>query len=219
MIAFPKIDLWWAVVIWRNAALGFKLFCSNLWIIPIFYPLAFKTKGVLSLPASVHSSVQLSIHKLYFVHLITHQRFELESPNLHQACILGYSELILKIGVIDINFQGHLAISSPRNGIQLCSCIPIQASQGVLHIPTWSCYAMISKQNGKITFYDPFQKHSSPPVSLEGQLLWREFFYTVATATPNFNKMEGNAVCRQIPWDHDEKLLEAWTQVGVGLRF
>ena len=34
---------------------------------------------------------------------------------------------------------------------------------------------------------------SQPPVSLKGQLYWREFFYTVAAGTPNFNKMEGRA--------------------------
>ena len=41
-------------------------------------------------------------------------------------------------------------------------------------------------------------KHSQPPVSLHGQLLWREFFYTVGYGTPNFDKMEGNSVCRQV---------------------
>ena len=58
------------------------------------------------------------------------------------------------------------------------------------------------------------QKHSQPPVSLHGQLLWREFFYTVGDGTPNFDKMEGNPVCRQIPWDKNEEYLEAWTHVS-----
>jgi hypothetical protein len=35
--------------------------------------------------------------------------------------------------------------------------------------------------------------HSKPPVSLEGQLLWREFFYAVGYDTPNFDK-----VCQEI---------------------
>ena len=34
-------------------------------------------------------------------------------------------------------------------------------------------------------------KHSQPPVSLHGQLLWREFFYTVGANTENFDKMKG----------------------------
>ena len=33
--------------------------------------------------------------------------FELESSNLWQICILVYSQLVLKIGVIDCDLQGH----------------------------------------------------------------------------------------------------------------
>jgi cryptochrome len=36
-------------------------------------------------------------------------------------------------------------------------------------------------------------KHTKPPVSLEGQLLWREFFYTVGFDTKNFDKVRGRA--------------------------
>ena len=35
--------------------------------------------------------------------------FELESPNWHQICILGFSRLILKLGVIDLDLQCHVA--------------------------------------------------------------------------------------------------------------
>ena len=58
-------------------------------------------------------------------------------------------------------------------------------------------------------------QYTDPPVSLHGQLLWREFFNTVGSATPNFHKMEGNPVCRQIPWDTNDKYLEAWRNVSV----
>ena len=34
--------------------------------------------------------------------------------------------------------------------------------------------------------------HTQPPVSLHGQLLWREFFYCVGANTTNFDKMVGN---------------------------
>ena len=44
--------------------------------------------------------------------------------------------------------------------------------------------------------YKSSKSHTSPPVSLEGQLLWREFFYLVGHATPNFDKMEGNPMCK-----------------------
>ena len=35
------------------------------------------------------------------------------------------------------------------------------------------------------------RKHSQPPVSLLGQLHWREFYYVAAEGTPNFDKMKG----------------------------
>ncbi|KAL4225263.1 hypothetical protein ACF0H5_015951 [Mactra antiquata] len=63
------------------------------------------------------------------------------------------------------------------------------------------------------------KKHSQPPVSLHGQLLWREFFYTVAAGTPNFDKMIGNAVCTQVDWDTNNKYLEAWKMGETGFPF
>ena len=57
----------------------------------VYCPLAFKAEGVLSLPASVRVSTRLSVRKLYLIRTITRHIFGLESPNLHQTCILGYS--------------------------------------------------------------------------------------------------------------------------------
>ena len=51
---------------------------------------------------------------------------------------------------------------------------------------------------------------SQPPVSLHGQLLWREFFYFSSFTTPNFDKMVNNPRCKQIPWNHDEAILQAF---------
>ncbi|GMI86119.1 UV REPAIR DEFECTIVE 3 [Hibiscus trionum] len=64
--------------------------------------------------------------------------------------------------------------------------------------------------------YKNVKRHTSPPVSLVGQLLWREFFYTVAFGTPNFDKMKGNKICKQIPWNDDDKLLAAWREARTG---
>lgn len=41
---------------------------------------------------------------------------------------------------------------------------------------------------------------SAPPVSLDGQLLWREFFHCQGRANPYFDKMEENPICLQIDW-------------------
>ncbi|CAK9164838.1 unnamed protein product [Ilex paraguariensis] len=60
------------------------------------------------------------------------------------------------------------------------------------------------------------KRHTSPPVSLLGQLLWRDFFYTVAFGTPNFDRMKENRICKQIPWNDDEELLVAWRDARTG---
>lgn len=44
-------------------------------------------------------------------------------------------------------------------------------------------------------------KGCSPPPSLFGHLLWREFFFTAATNNPNFDRMEGNPICVQVGVD------------------
>lgn len=40
--------------------------------------------------------------------------------------------------------------------------------------------------------------HTKPPVSLIGQLMWREFYYVVGSVTPNFDRMVGNPICCQV---------------------
>ncbi|KAL0342069.1 UNVERIFIED_CONTAM: (6-4)DNA photolyase [Sesamum calycinum] len=60
------------------------------------------------------------------------------------------------------------------------------------------------------------KRHTSPPVSLLGQLLWRDFFYTVAFGTPNFDQMKENRICKQIPWKNDDELLRAWRDARTG---
>ncbi|CCI43115.1 unnamed protein product [Albugo candida] len=76
---------------------------------------------------------------------------------------------------------------------------------------------------------------SAPPVSLDGQLLWREFFHCNGHANPHFDKMEGNPLCLHIDWrwhtlpktieeeealSEDEKLakaqFEAWKEGQTG---
>ena len=51
--------------------------------------------------------------------MITCNRFELESPNFHKICILGFSQMILKMGVIDLDLQGHLVILTENSKKQL----------------------------------------------------------------------------------------------------
>nr|CAI5838380.1 unnamed protein product [Callosobruchus analis] len=59
-------------------------------------------------------------------------------------------------------------------------------------------------------------KKAFPPLSLHGQLLWREFFYCAATKNPNFDKMVGNPICVQIPWDKNAEALAKWANGQTG---
>lgn len=75
--------------------------------------------------------------------------------------------------------------------------------------------------------YKSIKKHSEPPVSLLGQLYWREFYYAVAAVTPDYHRMQGNPVCLQIDWwcqdntkdprhPEAEHHLKAWTHGQTG---
>jgi len=59
-------------------------------------------------------------------------------------------------------------------------------------------------------------KLSKPPVSLHGQLMWRDYNNLMAYTTPKFDQMLGNPVARQIPWDDDPKILDAWKNGRTG---
>ncbi|XP_010281210.1 PREDICTED: cryptochrome-2-like [Phaethon lepturus] len=63
------------------------------------------------------------------------------------------------------------------------------------------------------------REHSQPPVSLHGQLLWREFFYTAGASIPNFDRMAGNPVCLQVEWDDNPQHLHAWREGRTGYPF
>lgn len=58
---------------------------------------------------------------------------------------------------------------------------------------------------------------SKPPVSLEGQVLWRDFNNLMAhSAGEKWSQMEGNQYCRFIPWDDNPELLDAWKNGRTG---
>ena len=97
----------WLPLYWYRA-LEFKMASiQNVGFLWVFLALALQAEGVLSLPAFVRLSVRPSVRKLYLVRMITRQKYQLESPNVHQTCILGYSRLVLKMEVIDLELQGH----------------------------------------------------------------------------------------------------------------
>jgi len=67
--------------------------------------------------------------------------------------------------------------------------------------------------------YADVGRHSQPPVSLHGQLMWREYNTLMGYTTPNFDKMVGNPVARQIPWDEDDDMLIKWKMSQTGYPF
>ena len=102
-----------------------------------FYPLAFQAEGVLSLPASVRLSV-----RPHPVRMITRHKFELESPNLHQICIQGYSRLVLKMEVIDLDLQVHLAFSTHKTAFNVALVHWSRPAEGCYTSQTCSCLSM-----------------------------------------------------------------------------
>lgn len=67
--------------------------------------------------------------------------------------------------------------------------------------------------------YKQFDSYSKPPVSLHGQMIWREYNYLHSYTTPNFDKMVGNPKARQIPWDDDDEILDKWRNSQTGYPF
>ncbi|XP_078359944.1 cryptochrome-1-like [Oculina patagonica] len=59
-------------------------------------------------------------------------------------------------------------------------------------------------------------KTNDPPISLYGQLLWREFFFTVAANNPHFDRMATNPMCLQIPWRKSPERLKKWEEGKTG---
>ncbi|XP_008310578.1 cryptochrome-1b isoform X2 [Cynoglossus semilaevis] len=64
--------------------------------------------------------------------------------------------------------------------------------------------------------YKEVNMDNTPPASLYGPVLLRDFFYTTATDNPCFDKMEGNPVCLQIPWDRNPEALAKWAEGRTG---
>lgn len=58
--------------------------------------------------------------------------------------------------------------------------------------------------------------HSKAPVSLLGQLYFREQFYLLGATTKNYDKAKGNKYCLDVPWDNKAALQKAWAEGKTG---
>ena len=59
----------------------------------------------------------------WLVFTINWNGFELESQNLYQICILGFLQLVLKMGDIKLDLHGHLTISTQNSEKQRSTSI------------------------------------------------------------------------------------------------
>jgi hypothetical protein len=111
---------------------------------------------------------------------------------------------------VHLHFRACPAIICPYAAPTLPLRCPYTAPTLPLHCPA-PFPSTVSPQ-----VYAKAGKHSKPPVSLHGQLLWREFYYVCGHGTPHFDRMEGNPICKQIPWESDAALLSAWREGRTG---
>jgi len=51
-------------------------------------------------------------------------------------------------------------------------------------------------------------------ISAVGQLIWREYFYTMSSNNLQYDQMESNPICLNIPWYDDEDKLRKWELVN-----
>jgi len=64
--------------------------------------------------------------------------------------------------------------------------------------------------------YESQKSHAKPPMSLHGQLYFREWFYYLSYTIPNFHQMKGNPLCLQVDWDHNKEFIEKWHHGQTG---
>ncbi|KAM7361384.1 circadian regulator cryptochrome [Cochliomyia hominivorax] len=59
--------------------------------------------------------------------------------------------------------------------------------------------------------------HMSGGAHITGQLIWREYFYTMSVNNPNYDRMEDNEICLNIPWAQaNQEQLKRWTMGQTG---
>lgn len=53
-------------------------------------------------------------------------------------------------------------------------------------------------------------------MSLYRQLVWREFFFTLASRNPQMDRMIDNPLSLNIAWEKNDRALDAWKNVSAG---
>uniref|UniRef100_A0A8D2QIQ1 Photolyase/cryptochrome alpha/beta domain-containing protein n=1 Tax=Zonotrichia albicollis TaxID=44394 RepID=A0A8D2QIQ1_ZONAL len=139
---------------------------------------------------------------------LTYKRF------LHILSLLGDPE----VPVRNLTAEDFQRCRAPDPGLAECYRVPLPMDLKISleSLSPWRGGETEGLQRLEQHLTDQAKHHSLPPVSLQGQLLWREFFYTVASATPNFTQMAGNPICLQICWYKDAERLHKWKTAQTG---
>ena len=68
--------------------------------------------------------------------------------------------------------------------------------------------------------YERINRGKTPPrMDITGQLMWREYFYSMVRLNPFFNQIQNNPICLAIPWRQDEAQLRRWKDGHTGYPF
>ncbi|XP_074647612.1 cryptochrome-1-like [Tubulanus polymorphus] len=69
----------------------------------------------------------------------------------------------------------------------------------------WAVHNLFSKVTDEV-----------PHLGVTGQLMWREYFYTMCVNNENYSVMKDNPICLNIEWSDNNEHFEKWTQGETG---
>lgn len=109
------------------------------------------------------------------------------------------------------------------------SYMPNQAAPDLLHSPTSMSAALrfgcLSVRKFYWGIHDTFKKvqHENDALNrpasrhITGQLIWREYFYTMSVNNPNYAQMQNNPICLNISWrEPNDGSFERWCDGKTG---
>lgn len=105
--------------------------------------------------------------------------------------------------------------------------LPNQARPDLLSPPTSQsaalCFGCLSVRRFYWAVHDMFNHifsgHGQSNQHITGQLIWREFFYTMSVKNPYYGEMERNPICLNLPWAENKELARKWESGQTGYPF
>lgn len=177
--------------------------------------------------AGVEGTTELCDATLFVVPPLT--VFGLTCPDPHTALIGGESEALKRLETFCEDERRVGLFEKPKT-----SPVTVDAPSTT----SLSAYLTFGCLSAREFFYRimfiqlqfPLRPGYPVKVTLEGQLMWREFFYCYACGTPHFDSFDRNPGCKQIDWrllsseinklDPDDKLavrqFECWKNGQTG---